>query len=84
LKGLNQTKLVDLLGDPDFRRKENPGELWQYRTADCVLDVFLYSEGKETKVRHVETRDRGLLKISKANCLNGLVAARSRLRESRT
>ncbi len=84
LKGLNRARLVDLLGDPDFRRKETPGEIWQYRTADCVLDVFLYSEGKDIKVRHAETRDRGLLKISQANCLGGLVAARSRLRESRT
>lgn len=30
------------LGEPALKRQESPAEVWQYRGADCVLDVFFY------------------------------------------
>jgi hypothetical protein len=68
LTGLGAGELMALLGEPDFRRREPPAELWQYRTADCVLDVFLYGEGGRYRVVRSETRDRHLLPPLGANC----------------
>jgi hypothetical protein len=58
LTGLSAAEVVGLYGEPDFRRTEPPAELWQYRSADCVLDLFLYSDPSGVRVVHGETRDR--------------------------
>ena len=68
LTGLGAAEVMALLGEPDFRRREPPAELWQYRSADCVLDVFLYGEGGRYRVVRSETRDRHLLPQLGANC----------------
>jgi hypothetical protein len=44
LKGMRPTEIVALLGQPELKRDEPPAELWQYRTADCVLNLFFYRE----------------------------------------
>ncbi len=83
LVGLSAADLRRLLGEPDFRRQEPLAEFWQYRTADCVLDLFLYSDGRAYHVVHADTRDRGFLRVSQSNCYGALVQARSgRLRQS--
>ena len=58
LQGMGSAELIALLGAPDLRRKEPPAELWQYRSADCVLDLFLYSDSGPYRVVRVETRNR--------------------------
>jgi hypothetical protein len=58
LTGMGPAELAALLGEPDFRRSEPPAELWQYRSADCVLDVFLYADGDGYRVLRSATRDR--------------------------
>jgi hypothetical protein len=58
LTGMAAAEVVALLGSPDFRRGEPPGELWQYRRPDCVLDVFLYADKRGAHVVHTETRPR--------------------------
>jgi hypothetical protein len=68
LTGLGPAELVALLGEPDFRRRDPPAELWQYRSADCVLDVFLYGEGGSYRVVRSETRDRHVLPPLIASC----------------
>ncbi len=45
LLGLDPQRLAALLGDPELRRQEPPAEVWQYRNAACVLDIFFYPEG---------------------------------------
>lgn len=83
LVGLGGADLRRLLGEPDFRRQESLAEFWQYRTADCVLDLFLYRDGSAYHVVHADTRDRGFLRVSQSNCYGALVQARSgRLRQS--
>ncbi len=77
LVGLSAADLRRLLGEPDFRRQESLAEFWQYRTADCVLDLFLYSDGSAYRVVHADTRDRGFLRVSQSNCYGALVQARS-------
>src|SRR5690242_8178756 len=44
LKGLRPREIVALLGQPELKRDEPPAELWQYRTSDCVLNLFFYRE----------------------------------------
>lgn len=68
LTGMGPAELVALLGEPDFRRREPPAELWQYRSADCVLDVFLYGDTGRYHVVRSETRDRHVLPPLVASC----------------
>lgn len=44
LTGLHPIDIVAMLGQPDLRRAEPPAELWQYRSADCILNLFFYRE----------------------------------------
>jgi hypothetical protein len=64
LTGLSAAEVVGLFGEPDFRRTEPPAELWQYRSADCVLDLFLYKDPSGVRVVHSETRERNLTQPS--------------------
>ena len=63
LAGLSKAELVARFGEPDFRRTEPPAELWQYRRAECVLDIFLYRDHGAFRVVHAETHDRGLIQV---------------------
>ncbi|HEY5208248.1 MAG TPA: hypothetical protein VIJ42_02265 [Stellaceae bacterium] len=47
-----------LVGEPDFRRVEPPAELWQYRTPQCVVDLYLYGQGDAMHVVHEDARGR--------------------------
>lgn len=46
------------LGDASLLRREPPAQVWQYRTAACVLDVVFYPEGAQgvLQVAHVAYR----------------------------
>lgn len=68
LTGMGPAELVALLGEPDLRRREPPAELWQYRSADCVLDVFLYGGSGPYRVVRSETRNRHVLPPMVASC----------------
>ncbi len=79
LAGLDEAELVAMLGQPDFRRSDPPAQLWQYRSADCVLDVFLYSEPSGYRVVHSETHDPRVLPPSIGPCQDaGAFADRAR------
>ncbi|CCQ72228.1 hypothetical protein [Magnetospira sp. QH-2] len=65
------------LGPPDFVRHDPPAELWQYRGESCVLDLFLYKEGKTAVVRHVETRPRDGIVLTPAGCYGTLLSRAS-------
>jgi hypothetical protein len=59
LMGLGIGELLARLGEPDLRRAEPPAELWQYRSADCVLEVILYAEAGTARVIGSEIYARG-------------------------
>ncbi len=50
LMGLGASDVLARLGEPDLRRAEPPAELWQYRSADCVLEVILYAQSGTRRV----------------------------------
>jgi len=76
LAGLAPSQVAALYGQPDFRRNDPPAEVWQYRSADCVLDLYFYSgEGGEQLV-FAQSRPRSLQQNAAAgHCLDGDAAA---------
>jgi len=69
--GLSAAELVAWLGKPDFRHAEPPAELWQYRGADCVLDLFLYPQAGSERVVYSEARGRSLVQAGVGQCAGG-------------
>ncbi len=76
IMGLDGTGLTGLLGEPELVRREPPAEIWQYRGASCVFDVFLYEEAGRHRVTYLEARDDTALRIGARGCLNELLRAR--------
>jgi hypothetical protein len=57
LAGVEDIRVLALLGNPHFKRTDAPAELWQYRLGGCVLDLFLYPKsGGGMTVDHIATR----------------------------
>ena len=69
LVGLDSTMVEQRLGTPALRRRDAPAELWQYRSPLCVMDLFLYSDGRGFKVTHVELRSRTVEQVQAPTCL---------------
>jgi hypothetical protein len=83
LTGMGAAEVLALLGSPDFRRSEPPAELWQYRAADCILDVFLYRDPGGYRVVHAETRQRRQIVATGNGCSAGPAGFVSHGRQSR-
>jgi hypothetical protein len=56
LTGIEGAALQRLLGAPGLVRKDYPAEVWQYRSASCVLDIYLYPDHDRLTVAHAEAR----------------------------
>jgi hypothetical protein len=69
LVGLDSTAIERRLGSPALRRRDAPAELWQYRSPLCVMDLFLYSEGGNFRVTHVELHSRSVEQVQAPSCL---------------
>lgn len=67
LPGLRGAELTGLMGAPQFRHRDGKAEIWQYRGTACILDVFLYADGNDLRVRYVEARERGDAKSKDAD-----------------
>ena len=71
--GLDRSALTALLGTPDLIRREDPAEIWQYVTTDCVVDVVLYNRGQRYAVSYLEARDVTAARQAPQPCLNRLL-----------
>jgi hypothetical protein len=60
LAGLKPADVLSILGQPDLKRDEPPAELWQYRAADCVLNLFFYDDAGSYRLDHAESWQRTL------------------------
>jgi len=78
LRGLSAADLERLLGEPEFVRQEPPAVIWQYRSAECVLDLILYRSADVLRVAYAEAHDRGVVRVSQSDCYAGLIASRAR------
>ncbi len=82
-EGLEGKDVLAALGDPNFRRRESPAEVWQYYGPGCILDLFLYDDVPgasagtvpDGKVAHAELRGRPGEPIEAA-CLSRLIGQR--------
>lgn len=54
--GSPSSTLVATLGSATLVRTDIGAEIWQYRTEDCVLFLFLYPKDAEMAVRHIDSR----------------------------
>lgn len=70
LNGLTATQVRSLLGQPVFRRRDAPAEIWQYRGRACMLDLFLYDEGAGQRVAYWAVRSPN--GISDGECFDEL------------
>ncbi|MBT3307242.1 MAG: hypothetical protein HN377_12290 [Alphaproteobacteria bacterium] len=77
LSGMNDQQVLTLLGEPGFKRRDDPALIWQYRTQACALDLFLYqsANGSDYRVNHFETRNRDNSAVSEKDCFVGLLKA---------
>jgi hypothetical protein len=82
LVGFDRDQLAQLFGPPGFKRRDNPVEIWQYRGADCTLDLFLYRDGASDvyRVAHYEVRARGPAKATADECMARLAGDGGRRR----
>lgn len=69
LMGMTPEALTELLGEPSVVRREAPAQIWQYRQAACVFDIFLYEEADRLTVAYVESRDHQARKLPVESCL---------------
>ncbi|MDO8605869.1 MAG: hypothetical protein Q7R40_04995 [Phaeospirillum sp.] len=77
LKGLTAAQLKAELGAPDFRRRDPPAEIWQYRVRACTLDLFLYDEGGSRVTTHFAVRGPTGAGIDERACLTEILARRT-------
>lgn len=78
LAGMETAKVEATLGPPSFRRSDGPSEWLQYRSATCILDVFLYrdADAETARVAHVEARTSQLDSVPESTCLDSLMQRR--------
>lgn len=71
--GLKPHDVQELLGMPKLVRRDEPAEVWQYRSSACVLDVFLYPvETGAQQVRYLEARTVAAEPARTDECVNDI------------
>jgi len=79
LIGLGAGDVLARFGAPDLRRAEPPAELWQYRSADCVLEVILYAQSGAPHVIGSQIYARSVEGTAKCPSLSAAKTRQSRL-----
>ena len=80
LMGLASQAVNRLLGPPSLLRTETPAEVWQYRAADCVLDIFLYAEEEQpdrSRVTYYEIRAADSAPSGARACFADIIESRN-------
>jgi len=79
LKNKTARQLIFILGNPDFRRTDNPAELWRYQHKKCNLDLFLYRQSnKKLSVKFFNFRLLKKNNIAPEACLQSIIEAKNR------
>jgi hypothetical protein len=78
LQNMNASQVVAMLGEPGFKREENPAQVWRYNGKSCVLELFLYRLDKDFQVRYIETRDTAKVNPVPADACIAQIAAQKR------
>jgi hypothetical protein len=83
-QNMSASDVVALIGEPDFRLVESPAEMWQYRSADCVVDLFLYHSGDEFRVTDEDARNRDPTRDGTRRCHDGTQVLLDHLQATRS
>jgi len=72
--GQNAATLKNLFGEPRLDVQEAVGRKLQFSGKACVLDAFLYADGKggQEIVTHVDARRGDGAEVDRASCVNAL------------
>jgi len=71
--GLTAEELVRRFGTPALQIREGESLKLQFRSAQCVLDAYLYPSGSAPhRVTYVDTRTRSLAEADQADCIDSL------------
>ena len=70
--GLKPHDVQELLGMPKLVRRDDPAEVWQYRSDACVLDVFIYPVATGAQVRYLEARTVAAEPARTDECVNDI------------
>lgn len=80
--GLDQAGLTKWFGTPSLIRRDEPAEVWQYRSKSCVLELYLYPVDDHMAVTHAEARGPGAGGSALKPCLSALSEARRKATQS--
>jgi hypothetical protein len=80
LHNMSIAEVQAMVGSPDFRRVEPPGELWQYRSRECVVDLFFFGANDDRRVVHIDGRSRDPARVTEERCGDGNEVLKDRLR----
>jgi hypothetical protein len=69
---MNAAQLRVAFGAPAFTRKDGIAEMWRYDGTTCKAFFFLYPNGSDMSVRHVETVPHNADAAADPACLNAL------------
>lgn len=77
LKDLSAAKVTSLLGQPGFKRLDEPAEIWQYKGEDCTVNLYLYEtlDQAERTVAHYEIRFDADKNLTPKNCFVSVIKA---------
>lgn len=73
LFGRTQLEVWSRLGSPNLVRREGPARVWQYTTADCVLDLYLFETAEDFEVIHHSLRGQRRDAIPEPDCYARLI-----------
>ena len=78
LNNMSGSQIVAMLGEPGFKRQENPAQIWRYRSEECVLELMLYRLDSDYQVRHVEARDDKFRAVAQNQCIDSIATRKQR------
>ena len=70
--------LLQILGGPDFVRQDGESQIWQYRSSDCILDMFIQGPRKNLRIIHSEIRGRSAGGLPSDSCVTNLIISKVR------
>jgi len=72
IAGMVESQLRVAFGAPAFVRKDGAMQMWRYDGQSCKAFFFLYPDGGDLTVRHVETVPRSADEAADPACLKSL------------
>lgn len=77
LRDLDPDAVAQLIGMPNYVRRDGGVTVWQYHAGVCVMDLFWYPTPQGTRLAHYEVRGLRLASVAEPrSCFNRLLLRR--------